>query len=200
MRYRSNSLFSYDNTLEAICVCCSPPISRKSSGKKHQKHLVSGDEETLEQMESRLPFFGELVDACIIGKIKTFTGKRVDGPGRLVREIMLYKGFSPNHTRLVSVQTKKTRFGASSLGMVKKACEQLIEYANAEGLSKIYVPAFGTGSGCLRRTLVIPLMNDLLDDRFVLVVKPFLRRISSNTSPTLVAIIDGLRPEYEEAL
>jgi hypothetical protein len=70
---------------------------------------------------------------------------------------------------LVAIKTKEAWHSKATLFDITVGLKQLVATADQMGWEGIVLPIIGTGSGQLSKTDVLPIMEELLDDRFIVV-------------------------------
>jgi len=72
---------------------------------------------------------------------------------------------------IVSVPTKVHWRDNSTVELITKSLNDLVDIADSLSLKQVWVPSLGTGLGGLSTNIVWPLMHEKLDDRFTMVLK-----------------------------
>lgn len=75
-------------------------------------------------------------------------------------------GISPH---VMSMPTKYCWWNKSELTLIKRSCQELVEAADKLNLDTVYFPLPGCNNGGLNPKDVLPVIANILDDRFVLV-------------------------------
>ena len=86
---------------------------------------------------------------------------------------------SGNHTYLlkenpfyiISVPTKNHFKDPSSMNLIIQSCKELVDIADATGFEKCYLPPLGCGLGGLKWNDVYNSIKDILDNRFIAVLR-----------------------------
>jgi len=79
----------------------------------------------------------------------------------------LYNNLKPLF--LIAFPTKFHYKDPSDINLIKKSCQELIEFCDTMKLKKIYLPRPGCGNGGLDWNNVKKELSSLLDDRFIIV-------------------------------
>lgn len=72
---------------------------------------------------------------------------------------------------IVAFPTKDNWRNPSSIELIKKGLAQLVELTSHHGWQKVWVPSLGTNNGGLSTSVVWPIMEQYLDERFTLVLR-----------------------------
>ncbi len=72
--------------------------------------------------------------------------------------------------KIISFPTKEHWKDKSSVALIIKSAGQLVDLCNKFHLDNIVLPAPGCGNGQLRWSNIKPILEDILDDRFTVVI------------------------------
>jgi hypothetical protein len=70
---------------------------------------------------------------------------------------------------IVSFPVEETPWEISSIRIIRRSAEELRELADAKGWTEVVLPAPGCGGGGLSLSEVRPVLDGVLDDRFLLI-------------------------------
>ncbi len=80
-------------------------------------------------------------------------------------------GIYGNGFHIFSLPTKDNWHNDSKIELIEQSCHELVNLMNRLNLNKCYLPLPGCACGHLNPDNVIPLIIQILDDRFVLVLR-----------------------------
>jgi O-acetyl-ADP-ribose deacetylase (regulator of RNase III) len=69
---------------------------------------------------------------------------------------------------LISFPTKFAYSAPSDLMLIQASAKELLEVADTAGLKQVYLPKVGCGLGGLRWAEVFPILDEILDERFLI--------------------------------
>lgn len=75
--------------------------------------------------------------------------------------------------KIFSYPTKHNWFEDSDLQLIEKSAKQLIKYINEYKIPRVYLPRPGCGNGKLKWKDVKPVIENILDDRVLIVSKEY---------------------------
>lgn len=73
---------------------------------------------------------------------------------------------------VITMPTKQDWRDPSDLELIKKSCKEMLQIADANGLTEVYLPCPGCSNGKLDWNDVKPAIAAILDDRFTVCVRP----------------------------
>lgn len=80
-------------------------------------------------------------------------------------------GLYGNGFHIFSFPTKHDWRDNSNLELIEQSCKELVVLCNQLGIQNCYLPLPGCTNGHLDSKVVIPMISEILDDRFVLVLQ-----------------------------
>lgn len=95
-------------------------------------------------------------------------GQLIRRNGNIVQKIGRRKDYTRSYT-VVAFPVKRAWHEAADLDLIVRSCEQLVILADREGWRTVALPRPGCGNGQQSWSVVKPLIEDILDDRFIIV-------------------------------
>lgn len=90
----------------------------------------------------------------------------------LKNNVLMFEGY-----RILTFPTKHNWFENSDPTLIKKSAEQLMKYINEFKIPRVYLPRPGCGNGKLKWKDVKPVIENILDDRVLIVSKEYNEKI-----------------------
>lgn len=82
-------------------------------------------------------------------------------------------GKADPNVNILSCPTKRHWRDKSDIGLIVRACRELVRLADEHGFDRVYLPALGCANGQLSwKADVFPAISSVLDDRFTAAVDP----------------------------
>lgn len=102
--------------------------------------------------------------------------EKFNGLSTMLGSLIKKKGnnvFMLTEQRLFSFPTKHNWFENSDLQLIKKSAEHLMLYLKEFNIPRVYLPRPGCGNGKLKWKDVKPIIENILDDRVLIVSKEY---------------------------
>ncbi|MBP3781634.1 MAG: macro domain-containing protein [Butyrivibrio sp.] len=106
------------------------------------------------------------------GRLPALLGAKIKDRGNHVYGLLYVRDVEKDTKyAILSFPTKEHFKDKSDIELIKRSCKELVILTDNKGFKNVYLPLPGCGLGGLKKEDVVPELEKILDDRFVLVLR-----------------------------